>query len=60
MNAIDTWKTKAAEEFRFAFGAFSLGRVLVAVGDKGVAAILIGDGPDGCAARSPTPSRRRR
>jgi AraC family transcriptional regulator of adaptative response/methylated-DNA-[protein]-cysteine methyltransferase len=44
MNAIGTWGIGAAEEMRFAFGTFSLGRVLVAAGASGVTAILIGDG----------------
>ena len=46
MNAIGKWEKCAAEEIRFAFGTFSLGHVLVAVGAGGVAAILIGDGRD--------------
>ena len=36
----------AVEEIRFAFDKFSLGTVLVAVTDKGIAAILLGDGKD--------------
>jgi AraC family transcriptional regulator of adaptative response/methylated-DNA-[protein]-cysteine methyltransferase len=43
MNAIGKLESCAAEELSFAFGAFSLGQVLVAVGAKGVTAILIGD-----------------
>lgn len=35
--------TTEAEALRFAIGDFSLGRVLVAVGNRGVAAILMGD-----------------
>lgn len=46
MNAIGKSKICAAEEIRFAFGTFSLGQMLVAVGAKGVTAILIGDGRD--------------
>jgi AraC family transcriptional regulator of adaptative response/methylated-DNA-[protein]-cysteine methyltransferase len=46
MNAIVTPDIEAGENFRFAFGSFSLGQVLVAVGAGGVAAILIGDGRD--------------
>src|SRR3990170_271056 len=34
------------EEIRFAFGTFSLGTVLVAAAEKGIAAILLGDGRD--------------
>ena len=44
MNAIGTKMEWAAEEMRFAFGSFSLGRLLVAVSGEEVAAILIGDG----------------
>lgn len=47
MNAmVDTidFHEVAAENIRFAFATFSLGAVLVAVSDKGVAAILMGDG----------------
>ena len=36
----------AGEEIRFTFGKFSLGMVLVAATDKGIAAILLGDGRD--------------
>jgi AraC family transcriptional regulator of adaptative response/methylated-DNA-[protein]-cysteine methyltransferase len=36
----------ASEEIRFAFGKFSLGMALVAATDKGIAAILLGDGKD--------------
>jgi len=36
----------AGEEIRFAFDTFSLGMVLVATTDKGIAAILLGDGQD--------------
>jgi AraC family transcriptional regulator of adaptative response/methylated-DNA-[protein]-cysteine methyltransferase len=36
----------AGEEIRFAFGKFSLGMVLVAATDKGIAAILLGDSRD--------------
>ena len=46
MNAIGKSGKCAAEEIRFAFGTFSLGVVLVAVGARGVTAILIGDGRD--------------
>jgi AraC family transcriptional regulator of adaptative response/methylated-DNA-[protein]-cysteine methyltransferase len=46
MNAIGKLEKQATEVIRFAFGAFSLGHMLVAVGAKGVTAILIGDGPD--------------
>ena len=46
MNAIGKIMECAAEEIRFAFGTCSLGCVLVAVGAEGVAAILIGDGPE--------------
>jgi AraC family transcriptional regulator of adaptative response/methylated-DNA-[protein]-cysteine methyltransferase len=46
MNAIGTLETRTTEEIRFSFGTFSLGRMLVAVGARGVRAILIGDGPD--------------
>jgi AraC family transcriptional regulator of adaptative response/methylated-DNA-[protein]-cysteine methyltransferase len=46
MKAIDRMEKPEAEALRFAFGAFSLGDVLVAVGAEGVAAILIGDRPD--------------
>jgi AraC family transcriptional regulator of adaptative response/methylated-DNA-[protein]-cysteine methyltransferase len=46
MNAIAKPKPREAEQIRFAFGTFSLGRVLVALSGEGVAAILIGDGPD--------------
>lgn len=46
MNAIGKLESCAAEELSFAFGAFSLGQVLVAIGAKGVAAILIGDSRD--------------
>jgi AraC family transcriptional regulator of adaptative response/methylated-DNA-[protein]-cysteine methyltransferase len=35
-----------AEDIRFGFGEFSLGAVLVAASDKGVVAILLGDGHD--------------
>ena len=34
------------EEIRFAFGTFSLGMVLVAATEKGIAAILLGDSRD--------------
>ncbi len=37
---------KPDEEIRFAFGESSLGAILIASSDKGVAAILIGDEPD--------------
>lgn len=37
----------ANEDIRFAVGQSSLGAILVASSDKGVAAILIGDDPDG-------------
>lgn len=46
MNAmLDTieFRATAAEEIRFAFATFSLGAVLVAASDRGVAAILMGD-----------------
>ena len=47
MNAIGKKVECAAEAIRFAYGNFSLGRVLVAVsGGEQVAAILIGDGPE--------------
>ena len=46
MNAIGNWEKQKTEEIRFAFGAFSLGHMLVAVGAGGVTAILIGDGRD--------------
>ena len=46
MNAIGKEVEGAAEKLRFAYGNFSLGRVLVAVSSESVAAILIGDGPD--------------
>jgi AraC family transcriptional regulator of adaptative response/methylated-DNA-[protein]-cysteine methyltransferase len=46
MNAIGKLAKCAAEEMRFAFGAFSLGGILVAVGARGVTAILIGDDRD--------------
>jgi AraC family transcriptional regulator of adaptative response/methylated-DNA-[protein]-cysteine methyltransferase len=36
----------AGEEIRFTFGKFSLGMALVAATDKGIAAILLGDGRD--------------
>ena len=36
----------AGEEIRFTFGKFSLGMVLVAATDKGIAAILLGDSRD--------------
>jgi AraC family transcriptional regulator of adaptative response/methylated-DNA-[protein]-cysteine methyltransferase len=42
LDTIDIRET-AAEEIRFAFATFSLGTVLVATSDKGVAAILMGD-----------------
>jgi AraC family transcriptional regulator of adaptative response/methylated-DNA-[protein]-cysteine methyltransferase len=44
MNAIGKLEKCETEEIRFAFGDFSLGGVLVAVGAKGITAILIGDG----------------
>jgi AraC family transcriptional regulator, regulatory protein of adaptative response / methylated-DNA-[protein]-cysteine methyltransferase len=37
----------ASEDIRFAVGQSSLGAILVASSDKGVASILIGDHPDG-------------
>src|SRR5579863_7125124 len=37
----------ANEDIRFAVGQSSLGAILVASSDKGVASILIGDDPDG-------------
>ncbi len=46
MNAIfdrKDFRETAADEIRFAFATFSLGIVLVAASDKGVAAILMGD-----------------
>jgi AraC family transcriptional regulator of adaptative response/methylated-DNA-[protein]-cysteine methyltransferase len=46
MNAmLDTFDIRetTAEDIRFAFATFSLGTVLVAASDKGVAAILMGD-----------------
>jgi AraC family transcriptional regulator of adaptative response/methylated-DNA-[protein]-cysteine methyltransferase len=46
MNAIGKPGEYATEEIRFSFGAFSLGGVLVAVGARGVTAILIGDDRD--------------
>jgi AraC family transcriptional regulator, regulatory protein of adaptative response / methylated-DNA-[protein]-cysteine methyltransferase len=46
MNAIGKLETRTTEEIRFSFGTFSLGRMLVAVGARGVTAILIGDGPE--------------
>ena len=36
----------ASEEIRFTFGKFSLGMVLVAATEKGIAAILLGDSRD--------------
>ena len=36
----------AGEEIRFTFDKFSLGKVLVAATDKGIVAILLGDGRD--------------
>lgn len=47
MNAMGKWETCGKEEIRFAYGSFSLGDVLAAVGAAGVTAILIGDGRDG-------------
>ncbi|GLQ55456.1 methylated-DNA--[protein]-cysteine S-methyltransferase [Devosia nitrariae] len=44
MNATIDIREAAAEEIRFAFATFSLGTVLVAASDTGVAAILMGDG----------------
>jgi|SRR5436190_15552450 len=41
-----TDKQNKGEEIRFAFGKFSLGMVLIAATDKGIAAILLGDGRD--------------
>ncbi|MBC8037320.1 MAG: methylated-DNA--[protein]-cysteine S-methyltransferase [Rhizobiales bacterium] len=38
-----TLPSDTIEEIRFAFGTFSLGRVLVAASAKGIAAILMGD-----------------
>jgi AraC family transcriptional regulator of adaptative response/methylated-DNA-[protein]-cysteine methyltransferase len=46
MNAIGNWAKCEMEEMRFAFGTFFLGDVLVAVGARGVTAILIGDDGD--------------
>ena len=46
MNAIGKKVDCGAEKIRFAYGTFSLGRLLVAVSDRSVAAILIGDSPD--------------
>ena len=46
MNAIGKKVECAAEEMRFAYGNFSLGRVLVAVSGEEVTAILIGDSPE--------------
>lgn len=46
MNAIsDTinFRETAADDIRFTFGTFSLGTVLVAASNKGIAAILMGD-----------------
>lgn len=36
-------RTTQADDLRFGFGIFSLGTILVAVSDKGIAAILMGD-----------------
>ena len=44
LDSID-FHEAAAEDVRFAFATFSLGTVLVAASDKGVAAILMGDNP---------------
>jgi AraC family transcriptional regulator, regulatory protein of adaptative response / methylated-DNA-[protein]-cysteine methyltransferase len=46
MNAIGKPDDHAGEALRFAYGRFSLGRVLLAVGPDGVAAILIDDNRD--------------
>jgi AraC family transcriptional regulator of adaptative response/methylated-DNA-[protein]-cysteine methyltransferase len=46
MNAIGKSENCTTEEIRFSFGAFSMGGVLVAVGARGVTAILIGDDRD--------------
>ena len=46
MNSVCNSGESATEAIRFAFGTFSLGQVLVAVGAEGVTAILIGDGRD--------------
>ena len=43
MNAIATQAEAATEQIRFGFAEFSLGAVLVAATDKGIAAILMGD-----------------
>lgn len=43
MNAIAMQADTMIEDIRFGFGQFSLGTVLVAASDKGVAAILLGD-----------------
>jgi AraC family transcriptional regulator of adaptative response/methylated-DNA-[protein]-cysteine methyltransferase len=43
MNAIATQAEALAEQIRFGFGDFSLGALLVAATDKGIAAILMGD-----------------
>jgi AraC family transcriptional regulator of adaptative response/methylated-DNA-[protein]-cysteine methyltransferase len=43
MNAIAMQTDTMIEDIRFGFGQFSLGTVLVATSDKGVAAILMGD-----------------
>lgn len=43
MNAIINRSEAPTEDIRFGFGEFSLGTVLVAVSNKGVSAILMGD-----------------
>jgi AraC family transcriptional regulator, regulatory protein of adaptative response / methylated-DNA-[protein]-cysteine methyltransferase len=43
MKAIISRPESSTEDIRFAFGTCSLGAVLVAASDKGVAAILMGD-----------------
>lgn len=47
MNAIMNSAETLTKDIRFGFGEFSLGAVLVAVSDKGVVAILMGDIHDG-------------
>ena len=45
MDTIAIQADKTIEAIRFGFGQFSLGTVLVAAGDRGVVAILMGDDP---------------
>jgi|SRR5580658_2336020 AraC family transcriptional regulator of adaptative response/methylated-DNA-[protein]-cysteine methyltransferase len=47
VNAMMNCAEVLTEDIRFGFGEFSLGAVLVAVSDKGVVAILMGDVHDG-------------